>query len=438
MPNCDDGAPDNNGEPTERASGGQPGKRSLIDRRSYLTAAAATAAAPIAATATASAATARGGIDFDRTVDAVDDLGCDPTGARACQDRIAAAATDGTLVEVPSGTYRVDGNLAVRGAQNVGIVGDGDVTFAVPADSQVQFGFEDVTEGLFAGVTVDQRAPGAVARTRFGCAGGTLRVRDVTVRGATASVRDGAGFRLVPVARDPDATVVVERFAAPDGGPSGSYAAGGGGVYAGPAHVGTLRLVDCDVAGHPHGGAHLGRANGTVRVEGGRYANNEVAQARLGGPDATLEGATLAAGRGERTDAALVVEGGAVDVRDAAIRCDVDAPAVRAAAPSGDGAGALRLVDSQVAGAAAGGAAVRVRDRPGTVIRDSCVHGTGADRDGVALVGCADATVSDTVIDVTGEPLVVRASSVDTADVSFDDDCSHGAVAPAAIAEQER
>jgi hypothetical protein len=178
MANCDERVSRDNGNPTEHAFGSKHGKRRLIDDRSYLTAAGRSrtwtaAAAPTAATATASAATTRGGIDFDRTVDAVDDLGCDPTGARACQDRIAAAASDGTLVEVPSGTYRVDGDLAVRGAQNVGIVGDGDVTFEVPADSQVQLGFEDVTEGLFAGVTVDQRAPGAVARTRFGCAGGT-------------------------------------------------------------------------------------------------------------------------------------------------------------------------------------------------------------------------------------------------------------------------
>lgn len=489
MPNGYDEGPNDNGPPTDDSAGDECGKRRRIDRRSYLKAASAAVAAPVAAAATASAATTRHGISFDRVLDAVDDLGCDPTGTEPCQAALAGAAADDTLVTVPEGTYRIDGTLSISGVRNFGIAGEGGVTFEIPADTQVwAVDYDHVTNALFEGVTIDQTATDAIGRTRFGCSGGRLHVEDVTVSGVTEPIHGEAKFRIVPFAREPDATVVVKEFAAPDGGKPGSYAAGGGGVYAGGAHVGTLRLVDCHVEGHPNNGAYVSRTNGAVRIEGGRYANNGVSQVRLSGPDSAVDGATLVADHDgwssdlgspddanntrlvwwEATDAdetggevrncrlaalrwdgdpmagAVAVDGnaGALTVRDTAIRCDVDTQAVRAESPA-EGSRrpptphGFRLVDSRVTGAAAGSAAVLVRDRPGTAIRNSCVHGSGDDRDGIELVGCDGAAVSDTTVDVTGEPLVVRDAGVETTGVTTDSDCSHGTAAPVALAEND-
>lgn len=69
------------------------------------------------------------GIRFERTANAVEDLGWDPTGT----ERVSIPDEDGLLIEVPDGDY-VTGHNTFFGTQRFGIVGLGDnVTLMPPA-----------------------------------------------------------------------------------------------------------------------------------------------------------------------------------------------------------------------------------------------------------------------------------------------------------------
>lgn len=81
------------------------------------------------------AAVTRRGIGFDTVLDAVDDLGMDPTGSSPVNGAVKEAADRNALVEMPPGEYRVDPSVVVYSG-NAGFVGQGDsrrdVRFTVP------------------------------------------------------------------------------------------------------------------------------------------------------------------------------------------------------------------------------------------------------------------------------------------------------------------
>jgi hypothetical protein len=67
---------------------------------------------------------------------AVDDLGLDPTGGRAIDDKLESAIDNDTRIEFPAGTYKASGGLTIRGKSNWGLRGLGDevsdVSFELP------------------------------------------------------------------------------------------------------------------------------------------------------------------------------------------------------------------------------------------------------------------------------------------------------------------
>jgi len=89
------------------SSSGQGLTRSQFDRRSFIklgTVAWATLGG-VGGVASAQQATERYVIAFDSVVNAVDDLGWDPTGTQT----IHVPSTDGQLIEVPAGEYEFPG-----------------------------------------------------------------------------------------------------------------------------------------------------------------------------------------------------------------------------------------------------------------------------------------------------------------------------------------
>jgi hypothetical protein len=109
-----------------------------VSRRTYLNAVTAGtyAAAGLGSTTVASGATSRHGIQFDRVLDAVDDLGCDNSGNNDVSGKVENTLETGTLIEFPPGTYRWDGLANVEG-NRMGFLGTGstkdDVRFTCPA-----------------------------------------------------------------------------------------------------------------------------------------------------------------------------------------------------------------------------------------------------------------------------------------------------------------
>jgi len=65
-----------------------------------------------------------------------------------------------------------------------------------------------------------------------------------------------------------------------------------------------------------------------------------------------------------------------------------------------------------VTGDAAGGAAVVIADRDRTVLRDCVIEQSGAGRDGIRFTSANECLITDSTIQVPGEPLSLIDSSV--------------------------
>jgi hypothetical protein len=124
--------------PQER--GTSPNEKSLLKRRDYLRlSATATAVGAVSGAVLPGsvAATSSSEHSFDRVVDAVDDLGMDPTGEEAIDDILSDEIPADTLIEFPAGEYLVTDSIKTDGVERFGIgVSDatsGDVRFVVSA-----------------------------------------------------------------------------------------------------------------------------------------------------------------------------------------------------------------------------------------------------------------------------------------------------------------
>jgi len=69
---------------------------------------------------------------FERKLDAVDDLGCDPTGKQPCDDALEEGVRDRSVIEFPPGTYRFERGHHFADVDILGFVGKGEVTFVPP------------------------------------------------------------------------------------------------------------------------------------------------------------------------------------------------------------------------------------------------------------------------------------------------------------------
>ncbi|WP_121823373.1 right-handed parallel beta-helix repeat-containing protein [Halostella salina] len=112
-------------------SAGNGSAADSVDRRSFLKVAGTATAAAIGFSGSAAAATTVEGIEFDRVVNGVEDLGMDPEGNDYVHTEIEEALSQsGTLLELPPGTYRVPGNghtpSVTVSSNRVGIRGTGD------------------------------------------------------------------------------------------------------------------------------------------------------------------------------------------------------------------------------------------------------------------------------------------------------------------------
>ena len=244
--------------------------------------------------------------DYRNVIDVVD-AGADNSGEESITPVLEDVRADDTLLKFPPGEYYMDSQFRFTGFSNFGIVGD-DAT-VVPAD---YWSFEGPTYRLFRlgtdrnpggrirfeGITVDQRAPSTGVRVIDAAADAELRVRDVHLVGEHDSGLFGpARFSI----RDPNGRGVVERFEAPDGAAwvrdtpnagTDPWDRGPTGVFAN-TNRGELLFKDCVLGAFPSTGLYASGGSGQIRVEGGRYANSNVAQIRLGGSDSYVRGASI-------------------------------------------------------------------------------------------------------------------------------------------------
>lgn len=412
---------------------------------------------------------------FDRVLDMVDDMGCDASGSEPCDAALSAAADDGHLLVFPEGAYRFDSPAALLGLTDFGVVGRGDATFVAPPDHSGPWLTIDRGRGLlFENIRVDVTAGNTAPTIQLGVTDG-LVVRDVEVvgRGTRAASRseDGGanppvGNALNPVVRSPDGEGVVERFVARRGGHIGAYNGGRGrvGIFVGRSHRGRLRLVDCRLEEFPNNGVYASRTPGTVQVEGGTFANNDISQVRLGSDGSYVDGATIVVdpasaspptrpgaylnprgiqlGGGPLAVGGAEVRGSSVVVRTDAQTAGIDvSPSggrftvreteifVRSGPSSGIVAKSPTggshppppkphhglVEDVAISGPTGWGHALQLIDRPGSELRDVTITHVRGERGGVRLIRSPGTHLDRCAIGTSGYPVTVLTSPAPTA-----------------------
>lgn len=410
---------------------------------------------------------------FDAVVDLREEYDVDDTGDRPIDDAFRAAAGDDTLVQLPPGTYKVAEMLVLERVENFGVVGTGtsrsDVRVVHPPGFSDRF--LNVRAGrdcLVGNLTIDQTRDretnsGVVLLNEDG-----VRVVDLEVAGFTPS-RDQGSTDLIVQVTDSGGEGTVRRFTSTGGGEVGVYPASYPGFFSGPQHRGVLRLVDCHLERCGSNGLYASRTPGDVRVMGGLFRNNDVAQVRVSGEGSFVRGARIVVDTddvenvrgsyegvrglwwegGERTAtggyvsecefvcrsangrrALLQVDGtaGGMTVRDSSFRVTADNYyAVFARRPGSSDMGGtperpwgIALENVRIDGEADEETAVRLVGRPGSVIADAAVAQRGADQDGVSLLDSAGSRIVRSDVVAARYPVVVEfGRSVEHADCAL-------------------
>ena len=240
----------------------------------------------------------RRGIKFDRVVDAVTDLGLDPSGERAVDRELQRTlAVAGTLVVFPPGSYRFSETVTVN-TERVGILGEGDVRFVPDTgfDSLLFDGpMESLDDVLVENVDVDIRAPNTTTGIRLRCQN-RFHVEDVEILGrGTNDSPGGTTSAFLFAIRNADGTGVVRNAVAKKGSRVDGYAGGNGriGVWVGWSNKGTVRIEGCDFREFGNNGIYASRTPGQVEIVDCYFLNNNVAGARIGGDGSYVENCTV-------------------------------------------------------------------------------------------------------------------------------------------------
>ena len=386
--------------------------------------------------------------EFGTVVDVVE-AGADPTGEEPINGLLADYAASDTLLAFESGTYRLAPGV-FSGLSTFGILGIGDERPTIrPTSSRCHPGdahlaFESVEGFLLEDVDFDFQQDGTGGSIHL-FADGDVAVRNVEVSG---DCPDQIAVLRVDV-READAEAVVENLAATDRRRDSQLT----GVYVGKPHAGSITFRDCRIRGFSDNGLYAsapGRPegeDGSVAVVGGTYADNNIANVRLGSTasvargdtvdvasPAPLEGSVNARGirlrdRGDHVveDCEIAIGGdtdrsigavvfhpdaGGATIRDTSITVDADGVVgIHALAPSNPDVEGPVVEDVTIGGSAASGYAAALSGRDGTVFRNCVVEGTGHDRGGIRLDDATDCEIVDSEIRTTGAPIDLRGAS---------------------------
>ncbi|RQG99356.1 right-handed parallel beta-helix repeat-containing protein [Natrarchaeobius oligotrophus] len=241
---------------------------------------------------------------YDSVVDVVDE-GADDTGSESITPVLEELRADDTAFVFPEGRYYVDSQFRFTGFENLGFFGR-DATL-VPANYhdfdgpqyrlfRLGVSYNPGRDLRFEGFDVDQSAPDTGIRVIEATVSRSLEVRDVSITGEHDSGTWGPGMFAVT---DPDGRGVIERFRAPDGGVHADATPHAGNAWRGPigieanTNVGTLEFTDCVLGGFPDNGLYAVNETGTVVVQGGRFANSNGANVRLGGDGSVIKDAVI-------------------------------------------------------------------------------------------------------------------------------------------------
>ena len=265
-----------------------------VSRRTYLGAASSAAIGGIIGTGSAVADSGkvapgcRRPFDYDHVVNVVE-AGGDPEGTTPVDPIVEAHIEDNTLVYFPEGEYRVE-NLHFEDVHDFGLCGRNATLVPLDGETGNWITTVGVTNFQFDGFHLDHTAEDTGPSLFFRADDGLL-VRDVHKEGLHQS--GARAFR--PQIDEIGGAGLIENVRFPDGTDSGAV----GILLTSPAsattHWGHLTFKNCHVEGFMDNGLY---ASGpippaTVHVIGGYYANNNIANIRLGPAGSFIQGAEV-------------------------------------------------------------------------------------------------------------------------------------------------
>lgn len=419
----------------------------------------------------------RHGIQFSNVVDAVDDIGLDPTGNEPVDGLIAPFLTNDTLLEFQSGTYLFARRHTVDRAVNFGISGVADsrddVEFVAPeGDVQTIFNIRSGRNVLIENLTFNQRD------TPEGAIGNNIRVEDnlqlhnLRHRGFEPDQDTGTRTFLNPAILDPDGTGHISDYdMRMSGFEQAAYPGNAGAMYAGPGHEGELVLDN--IRAKNTSGFYMSRAPGPIKFRNSHFETINRYALRLGGEGSEIRNSTIVIDaanadanygfnyavrwesgyqgfsggliencefvcRSVDEQAVPLIEHeadvGTLTIRDTDLRYEVDGdkPIVRSRRPGAsdsidgtpDRPWALELDGVSITGTSAGDApVVSIVGRHDSSIRNCCVNVDGAGRDGICIVDATACEISDTNIKVDGQATSFHDASVATSNITHTNSC---------------
>ncbi len=413
-------------------------------------------------------AATRNGITFDRVVDAVADLGCNPKGNADVSSKVKSALDGKTLIEFPSGTYHWEGSISLN-TDRIGIRGTSDdVLFTFPEGYNEFFINGSCEQALYENFDVDVRSENTATGIRVASECG-FHIENIEHIGrGTANSNDVTRCWQLRV-NDPDATGTIKNFVAKKGSAWAHYKGGDGrvgiSVYGGE---GTIKIIDCHLEEFGNNGIYASRSLSSIQIEGGTYRNNNVSGIRFSGEGSYVDGATVEvdpskySGPHTREDDSFKMRGivveqspddiGQRDDAGAKIRnTDViiqDNPTMGSAISMWTGGRTLSMSDSQIVynndgtpaiyregktsqsdnstdsdprwlrmdtvqitGSAAKGPTILVEEADNTRFTNCYIEQTGSDRQGIVFSNCQNVLLRKCVINVSGEAISFESSS---------------------------
>jgi hypothetical protein len=427
----------------------QAKQRSGISRRTYLS------AVGVASASTAFVGVAGASDDqYSEVVDIVE-AGADNTGSEPIDAVFDDVKGDDTLVKFPEGEY-VANELIVYGLSNFAMVGDG--ATLIPGDDyndEVWLGGSEPSNLRIENFTIDNTADGVTPQVDISYYG-DLRFRNIDKVG----YHEGPGIAFTFQSIDGNGHGYIENVSAPDGGDAvGMYLQG----------EGAMTVRDCRIEEFNNNGLYASNIAEPVTVEGGVYRNNNIAQVRLGSADSVVRNATIevtdntfgddadtvnmrgirvADGPGpvvvDNCDVSMDIcqgsggivtayDGGSLVVRDTRIHVDQEycttgsngsrtSYGVFVDDPTGAESGTRRFENVSITGSGAYRSAMLLR-RSHNTIENVCIDQGGEGRNGIVFENSGDNSITDTVIDVPDQEIVLHDSSVTKANVSTSGSC---------------
>ncbi len=421
--------------------------RSRIERRTLLR----TVGGVALSTGLIGSATAADESDYGTVID-IAEVGADDTGSEPIDDVFAEHADNDTLIRFPEGRYQVD-HLSLYALSDFAMVGEGDAVL-VPGedyDEDLWIGGAETRNLRIENFTIDATREGVAPEFVVSAHDG-LVVRDLRKEG----FHDGGtafGFRTL----DEDGHSRIENLQATDGG-------AGTGVYVNT--TGSIAFRDCGIEGFADNGLYASHSSGPVSVEGGRYANSNVTQIRLGSAGSSVEDCEVVVdeqpdGFGNMRGIRITDGPGPVSVENCEISVE-DSQGTGAVVGAYSG-GSFELRDTRIhvgegyttrrSGGSRTSYAVYVDDatavetgtrtvenvsvtgggsyrgamhfsRDDNRIENVCISQSGTHRNGIVFEGSEDNEVVDATINVTDESIVLNGgSSADRSGISTSGSC---------------